>query len=41
MDRVVIQCVNSVSPKWRDKLAGYDAFIWDQYYAMEQSLRVD
>jgi glyoxylase-like metal-dependent hydrolase (beta-lactamase superfamily II) len=41
IDRVVVQCVNSVTPKWRSRLAGYDVYIWDQCYAMEQSLRID
>lgn len=41
IDRVAIKCVNTVTPKWKDRLAGYDTFIWDQCYAMEQSLRVD
>ena len=41
IDRVVVQCMNVLSPKWSNKLAGYDAFIWDQCYAMEQSLRID
>jgi len=41
IDRVVIKCVNAVTPKWQGRLAGYDTFIWDQCYAMEQSLRVD
>jgi glyoxylase-like metal-dependent hydrolase (beta-lactamase superfamily II) len=41
IDRVVVQCMNSVTPKWQSRLAGYDAFIWDQCYAMEQSLRID
>lgn len=41
IDRNVVQCMNSLEPKWRDRLAGYDAFIWDQCYAMEQSLRID
>jgi glyoxylase-like metal-dependent hydrolase (beta-lactamase superfamily II) len=41
VDRVVIQCVNELTPKWSDKLAGFDVFIWDQCYAMEQSLRID
>ena len=41
IDRVVVQCVNTVSPKWQSKLAGYDVYIWDQCYAMEQSLRID
>jgi glyoxylase-like metal-dependent hydrolase (beta-lactamase superfamily II) len=41
IDRVVIQCVNALTPKWATKLAGYDVYIWDQCYAMEQSLRID
>ncbi len=41
IDRVVIQCVNSLTPKWSTKLAGFDVYIWDQCYAMEQSLRID
>jgi len=41
IDRVVVQCMNRLEPKWRDRLGGYDAFIWDQCYAMEQSLRID
>jgi len=41
VDRVVIQCVNDLTPKWSGTLAGFDVFIWDQCYAMEQSLRID
>ncbi|MFZ0266427.1 MBL fold metallo-hydrolase, partial [Caulobacter sp.] len=41
IDRVVVQCVNTVTPKWQSRLAGYDVYIWDQCYAMEQSLRID
>ncbi|MBC7935163.1 MAG: MBL fold metallo-hydrolase, partial [Rhizobacter sp.] len=41
IDRVVIQTVNAVTPKWSKKLAGYDVYIWDQAYAMEQSLRIE
>jgi len=41
IDRVVIQCVNVLTPKWSTRLAGYDVYIWDQCYAMEQSLRID
>lgn len=41
IDRVAIQCVNTLTPKWQSKLAAYDVFIWDQCYAMEQSLRID
>ncbi|MBB3659464.1 glyoxylase-like metal-dependent hydrolase (beta-lactamase superfamily II) [Rhizobium sp. BK650] len=39
--RVAGQCVAAMTPKWKDKLAAFDTFIWDQCYAMEQSLRVD
>jgi hypothetical protein len=28
-------------PKWQSKLAAFDVYIWDQCYAMEQSLRID
>jgi len=41
IDRVVIQCVNDLTPKWSTKLAAYDVYIWDQCYAMENSLRID
>ena len=41
IDRVAIGCVNQLSPKWSTKLAVYDVYIWDQCYAMEQSLRID
>jgi hypothetical protein len=41
IDRVVIQCVNEVTPTWQSQLAAYDVYIWDQCYAMEQSLRID
>lgn len=41
IDRVVIQCVNELTPKWSTKLAAFDVYIWDQCYAMEQSLRID
>jgi len=41
IDRVVVRCVNTLEPKWKDRLAGYDVFIWDQCYAMEQSIRID
>jgi hypothetical protein len=30
-----------VTPKWSTKLAGYDVFIWDQCYAIVESLRLD
>jgi glyoxylase-like metal-dependent hydrolase (beta-lactamase superfamily II) len=41
IDRVVIRCVNELTPKWSTKLAGFDVYIWDQAYAMEQSLRIE
>jgi glyoxylase-like metal-dependent hydrolase (beta-lactamase superfamily II) len=41
IDRVAISCVNELTPKWQNKLAAFDVFIWDQCYAMEQSLRID
>lgn len=41
IDRVAGQCVNTLTPKWSTKLAGFDVYIWDQCYAMEQSLRIE
>ena len=41
IDRVVIQCVNTLTPKWSKRLAAFDVYIWDQCYAMEQSLRIN
>lgn len=41
IDRVAAQCVNSLTPKWSSKLAGFDVYIWDQCYSMEQTLRID
>lgn len=41
IDRVANRCVNTLEPNWRVRLAGFDVFIWDQCYAMEQSLRID
>jgi len=41
IDRVATQCVERVTPKWAGKLAAFDVYIWDQCYAMEQSLRID
>lgn len=41
IDRVVIQCVNDMAPKWQTRLAALDVYIWDQCYSMEQSLRID
>ena len=39
--RVSGQCVATMTAKWKTRLAAFDTFIWDQCYAMEQSLRVD
>jgi len=41
IDRVAALCVNTLTPKWSSKLAGYDVYVWDQCYAMEQSLRIE
>ncbi|MEQ9569862.1 MAG: MBL fold metallo-hydrolase [Longimicrobiales bacterium] len=41
IDEVVRQCVEELTPRWADRLAGFDVFIWDQCFAMEQSLRID
>jgi len=41
IDRVALQCVNTLTPKWSTRLAGFDVFIWDQCYTMEQTLRID
>ena len=41
IDRVVAKCVNTLTPEWPDKLAGFDVYIWDQCLSMEQSLRID
>jgi len=41
IDRVAAQCVNTLTPKWSKRLAAFDVYIWDQCYAMEQSLRIE
>jgi glyoxylase-like metal-dependent hydrolase (beta-lactamase superfamily II) len=41
IDRVALTCVNQMTPKWSSRLAAYDVYIWDQCFAMEQSLRID
>ncbi len=41
IDQVAAQCVNTLTPKWSNKPAGFDVYIWDQCYAMEQSLRIE
>jgi len=41
IDRVAGQCVNTLTPKWASKLGGFDVYIWDQCYSMEQTLRIE
>jgi hypothetical protein len=41
IDRVVVDCVNQLTPKWSSRLAAFDVYIWDQCYSIEQSLRID
>ena len=41
IDRVAGQCVNRLTPKWSARLAAFDVYVWDQCYAMEQSLRIE
>jgi glyoxylase-like metal-dependent hydrolase (beta-lactamase superfamily II) len=41
IDRVAVSCVNQLTPTWSRRLAAYDVYVWDQCYAMEQSLRID
>jgi glyoxylase-like metal-dependent hydrolase (beta-lactamase superfamily II) len=41
IDRVALDCVNQLTPKWSTRLAAFDVYVWDQCYAMEQSLRID
>jgi hypothetical protein len=41
IDRVAIQCVNSITPKWSSRLAAFDTFALDQCYSMEQTLRLE
>jgi hypothetical protein len=41
IDRVATPCVNTLTPKWATRIAPFDVYIWDQCYAMEQSLRID
>ena len=40
-DALIGISVNEMTPKWSQRLAGFDVFIWDQCYSMEQSLCVD
>jgi hypothetical protein len=41
IDRVAARCVSTLARKWASRLAAFDVYIWDQCYAMEQSLRID
>ena len=41
IDRVAVDCVNQLTPRWASKLAGFEVYIWDQCYSMELSLRID
>ncbi len=41
IDRVAGQCVNTLTARWSTRLAGFDVWIWDQCYSMEQTLRID
>jgi glyoxylase-like metal-dependent hydrolase (beta-lactamase superfamily II) len=41
IDRVAAKCVDALTPEWSTRLAAFDVYVWDQCYAMEQSLRID
>lgn len=41
LDRVIVKCAASMTPKWQNRLSGFEVFIYEQCSAMEQSLRVD
>ena len=41
IDRVAARCVAELTPGWAGRLAAFDVYVWDQCYAMEQSLRID
>jgi glyoxylase-like metal-dependent hydrolase (beta-lactamase superfamily II) len=41
IDRVAGQCVSALTPKWSSRLGGFDVYIWDQCYSMEQTLRIE
>ena len=41
IDRVAAQCVKTLTPKWSSKLGGFDVWVWDQCYSMEQTLRIE
>jgi len=41
IDRVAGQCVETLTPKWSSRLGGFDVYVWDQCYSMEQNLRIE
>jgi glyoxylase-like metal-dependent hydrolase (beta-lactamase superfamily II) len=41
MDRVVNEAVEILTPRWSTRLAGFDVFIRDQCYAIQESLSLD
>jgi glyoxylase-like metal-dependent hydrolase (beta-lactamase superfamily II) len=41
IDRVALSCVNQLTSKWSTRLAAFDVYIWDQCFAMEQTLRIE
>ena len=41
IDRVAAQCVNTLTPKWSNRLGAFDVYVWDQCYSMEQTLRIE
>lgn len=41
IDRVVVACVDELTPKWKNRMSGFDVYIYDQCLAMEQSIRID
>jgi glyoxylase-like metal-dependent hydrolase (beta-lactamase superfamily II) len=41
IDRVAAQCVDTLTTQWSARLAAFDVYVWDQCYAMEQSLRIE
>lgn len=40
-DDVTNQCVQTMMPKWKDRLGGADSFMSDHCATMTESLRVD
>jgi hypothetical protein len=35
------QGVKTLTTKWSSKLGDFDVYVWDQCYAMEQTLRIE